>query len=162
MSLSEFEIYGQLFLAVVLGALVGLERRLSKKQAGMRTFALVSLGSAFFTLISISIAEQISDPIFFDISRIPSQIVLGVGFLGAGLIIFHKSHLMGLTTAAGLWVSAAIGMAVGFKLYSLAVFSTFLVFLVFIVFWFVEERFIGKWASAPYEENNNLDNPGNV
>ena len=162
MSLSEFEIYGQLFLAVVLGALVGLERRLSKKQAGMRTFALVSLGSAFFTIISNLAAEKFSFSNSFIISQIPSQIVLGIGFIGAGLIIFHRSHLVGLTTAAGLWVSAAIGMAVGFKLYSLAIFSTFLVFLVFIVFWFVEEKFIGKWESSPYGENKDLDNSSDV
>jgi len=141
------EIYGQLVLATVLGALVGLERNLSRKEAGLRTFALVSLGSALFTIISVLALEEFSAP-SFDVSRIPSQIVIGVGFIGAGLIIFHGSHLRGLTTAAGLWAASAIGMAVGFKFYSLAVFTTILVVLVFIVFWLVENRITKKLASA--------------
>jgi len=147
---SEIEIFGQLVLATILGAFVGLERELSKKAAGMRTFALVSLGAAFFTIISIMASEKFSDAKYlFDVSRIPSQIVLGVGFIGAGLIIFHRSQLRGLTTAAGLWVAAAIGMAVGFKIYLLAVFTTFLVVLIFVVFWFIENQLVKKLASKP-------------
>jgi putative Mg2+ transporter-C (MgtC) family protein len=142
------EFCGQLVLATLLGALVGLEREISKKAAGMRTFALVSLGAAFFTIISIMASEKFySGEYFFDIFRIPSQIVLGVGFLGAGLIIFHRSQLHGLTTAAGLWVAAAIGMAVGFKLYLLAVFTTFLVVLILVFFWFIEARIVKKLTS---------------
>lgn len=141
------EICGQLVLASVLGALVGLERELSKKAAGMRTFALVSLGAALFTIISVLAADKFSGP-NFDVSRIPSQIVVGVGFIGAGLIIFHRSRLMGLTTAAGLWAASAIGMAVGFKFYFLAIFTTILVVLVFVVFWLVENKITKKLASA--------------
>jgi len=152
MSGNEFEIFIQLALATILGALTGLERELSKKAAGMRTFALVSLGAAFFTIISIVMTEKFSGTnYFFDISRIPAQIVLGVGFIGAGLIVFYHSQLRGLTTAAGLWVAAAIGMAVGFKLYLLAIFTTFLTILIFVVFWFIEEKIVRKWASEPPE-----------
>jgi putative Mg2+ transporter-C (MgtC) family protein len=151
------EIFGQLALATILGALVGLERELSKKAAGMRTFALVSLGAALFTIISIIASEKFSDAKYlFDVSRIPSQIVLGVGFIGAGLIIFHRSQLRGLTTAAGLWVAAAIGMAVGFKIYLLAVFTTFLVVLIFVAFWFIESRLVKKLASKPPKDNQEL------
>jgi putative Mg2+ transporter-C (MgtC) family protein len=145
------EIFGQLVLATVLGALVGLERQLSKKSAGMRTFALVSLGAAFFTIISILAGEKFSLELY-NIALIPSQIVLGVGFIGAGLIIFHGSHLRGLTTAAGLWVSAAIGVSIGFGFYSLAIFATILIILVFVVFWFIEEKITKKFVEPPEQE----------
>ncbi len=149
-----FEVFGQLFLATILGALVGLERELSKKAAGMRTFALVSLGAAFFTIVSLTASESFLDTKYvFEVSRIPSQIVLGIGFIGAGLIIFHRSQIRGLTTAAGLWVAAAIGMAVGFKMYVLSIFVTLLVVLIFIVFWFIESRFIDKLATKPPKDN---------
>jgi putative Mg2+ transporter-C (MgtC) family protein len=151
MSGNEFEIFIQLALATILGVLTGLERELSKKSAGMRTFALVSLGAAFFTIISTLAFEKFPGS-NFDISRIPSQIVVGVGFIGGGLIIFYRSHLRGLTTAAGLWVAAAIGMAVGFKFYLLAIFTTFLTVLVFVFFWIIEEKIVRKWASEPPEE----------
>ena len=148
---NELEIFGQLALATILGALTGIERELAKKSAGMRTFALVSLGAAFFTIISTLAFEKIPGS-NFDISKIPSQIVVGVGFIGGGLIIFYRSHLRGLTTAAGLWVAAAIGMAVGFKFYLLAIFTTFLTVLVFVLFWVIEEKIVRKWASEPPEE----------
>ena len=149
------EFFGQLVLATVLGALVGLERELSKKAAGMRTFALVSLGAAFFTIISILAWEKFPGSNFI-LSQIPSNIVVGIGFIGAGLIIFHRSQLRGLTTAAGLWVAAAIGMAVGFKIYLLAISTTFLVVLVFVVFWFVENQLVKKLASKPPKDTQEL------
>ncbi len=152
MSGAEIENFGQLVLATILGALVCLERELSKKAAGLRTFSLVSLGAAFFTIISVLALEKFPTPGSFDVSKIPSQIVLGIGFIGAGLIIFHRSQVKGLTTAAGLWVAAAIGMAVGFKMYLLAIFTTFLVVLIFVVFWFVEDRLVRKLASKPPED----------
>jgi len=123
----------------------------------MRTFALVSLGAAFFTIISIIASEKFSaTPYLFEVSRIPSQIVLGVGFIGAGLIIFYHSQLRGLTTAAGLWVAAAIGMAVGFKIYTLAIFTAFLVVSIFIIFWFVENKLVKKLASKPPPDTQEL------
>ncbi len=107
------EIFGQLALATLLGALIGVERELARKTAGMRTFALVSLGSALFTIISqIAFVNFVGSS--FDPSRIASQVVVGIGFIGAGMIVLDKSHVRGLTTAAGLWVSAAVGMAVAY------------------------------------------------
>jgi len=146
------EIFGQLVLATVLGALVGLERNISKKEAGLRTFALVSLGSALFTVISVLASEKFSGP-NFNVSQIPSQIVIGVGFIGAGLIIFHGSHLKGLTTAAGLWAASAIGMAVGFKFYFLSIFTTVLVVLIFVVLWLFENKITKKLANTLPEED---------
>jgi putative Mg2+ transporter-C (MgtC) family protein len=150
------EIFGQLILATILGACVGLERELSKKAAGMRTFALVSLGAAFFTIISVLALEKFPYPINFDVSRIPAQIVLGIGFLGAGLIIFHRSQIKGLTTAAGLWVAAAIGMAIGFEFYLIAVFTTLLTVAIFVIFWFIEYRILRKFATTPPKDTQEL------
>lgn len=139
----NLEIFVRLFVAVILGGLIGLERQLAKKTAGLRTFSLVSLGSALFTVISIILSDKFPS---VDISRIPSQIITGVGFIGAGIIIFHGVHPKGITTAAGLWVSSAVGVASGFGFYSLAAFTTLLTILIFVVFWFFEEKFVKKIA----------------
>lgn len=136
----DIEFFGQLILAVFLGALIGLERSLAHKKAGMRTFAFVALGSALFSIISVSAA------LGFDPTRIAAQIVTGVGFIGAGIIIFSRSQLHGVTTAASLWLSSAVGMAVGFKFYIAAVFTTFLALLVLTIFWFIEEKLIQKFG----------------
>jgi putative Mg2+ transporter-C (MgtC) family protein len=144
----NLELFKQLFLAASLGAIIGAERRLAHKTAGMRTFALVALGSALFTVISVVAFADYAGRPGFDPSRIASQIVVGIGFLGAGLIIFKESKVRGLTTAAGLWVTAAIGMAVGYKLYSLAVFATILTLLIFLVLWFLEYKYLTR---VPFE-----------
>src|SRR3972149_1900574 len=119
----EWNIFLQLFIAAVLGGLLGLERALAGKTAGMRTFALVSMGSALFIIISEIIGSKYLGISAFDPIRVASQIIVGIGFLGAGLIIFKESKISGLTTAAGLWVSAGIGIAVGFNLYVIAIFA---------------------------------------
>src|SRR3989304_1086875 len=110
-SAENLEIFWQLTLAVLLGAAIGLERQLARKTAGMRTFALVSVGAALFSIISKYAFREFWGLPGFDPSRIASQVVVGIGFLGAGLIILRQDKIQGLTTAAGLWVSAAIGMA---------------------------------------------------
>lgn len=125
---SQTQIFFQLLLAAFLGALLGLEREYKKKEAGLRTYTLVSLAAAFFTIISFKSAELFLNQsgVNFDPSRIVGQIVLGVGFLGAGLIIYRQLHVEGLTTAAGLWLASAIGVAIGTGLYFPAVFVTLL------------------------------------
>lgn len=138
------EILGQLFLAIILGGLIGLERKIAKKPAGLRTYSLVSLGSALFCLISQLAFSQGSSS--YDPSRMASQIIVGIGFLGAGVILFHKSKIRGITTAASLWVTAGIGMAVGFKLYSLALLVTLLVLIILFIFWFIEDRLVRKYS----------------
>jgi len=97
---------GQLVLSMVLGGILGWQRHRTGKSAGIRTFAFVSVGSTLFTLISISM--QSGDP-----GRIAAQVLTGIGFIGAGTIIHKKDAVEGLTTAAGLWTVAAIGMAIG-------------------------------------------------
>lgn len=111
-----------LVLALVLGLIIGAEREFVRKEAGMKTYALVVFGAALFTLLSF-------DPNFPDPSHIVGQIVTGIGFLGAGIIIFHEK-VHGLTTAAGLWASAAVGVAVGLRYTTLAVVSTILILCV--------------------------------
>ncbi len=138
----------QLLLALLLGGLIGLERQLAKKPAGFRTYPLVCLGAALFTIISETMAFKYQtlsgNSLSFDPSRMASQIIVGVGFLGAGVIIFHRSKIHGITTAASLWVTAAIGMALGFKLFNLAVIATCLVLIVLIIFHFVEKSLVRK------------------
>ncbi|MDO8264835.1 MAG: MgtC/SapB family protein [Candidatus Parcubacteria bacterium] len=120
----QLKIVFQLLSAAFLGGLVGLEREYHRKGAGLRTYILVTVGAALFTIIALN--AFVDNPIV-DPSRIISQIVLGVGFLGAGLIIYRDAHIEGLTTAAGLWVVAGIGMAVGTELYFLAFFVCLMV-----------------------------------
>lgn len=122
-----------LALAVFLGMLIGAERLLVHKEAGMKTHALVSMGAALFVIISEVVAYKYASMFDFDPTRIASQVVVGIGFLGAGLIMLQGNRLSGLTTAGGMWVTSAIGMAAGFKLYSLATISTVLVLFIFIM-----------------------------
>ena len=123
----------KLAIAMGLGMLIGAERLMVKEAAGMKTHALVSIGSAVFVVISQMIAAQYGNVAGFDPSRVASQIIVGIGFLGASSIILQGSRLIGLTTAGGLWVTAGIGMAVGFGFYSLAVITTILVLFILVV-----------------------------
>ena len=136
----NWEILGQLFLAMVLAGFLGLERVLAGKVAGLRTFALVSMGSALLVIVSEQVSQRYLGLVDFDPLRMASQIIMGIGFLGAGLIIFREKKISGLTTAAGLWVSAGIGIAVGFKLYVIAIFAALLTLFVFTAMWFLESK----------------------
>lgn len=142
----QIQIICQLLLAAILGGAVGLEREYMKREAGFRTYSLTCLGASLFTIISFELFEKINRApgVSFDPSRIVQAIAVGVGFLGAGLIIYRRSHIEGLTTAAGLWAVAAIGVAVGVQLYLVAVFATFLAVGVLSGLRLVEERFLDK------------------
>jgi putative Mg2+ transporter-C (MgtC) family protein len=126
--LSTWEAVARLALAVLLGGAIGFERELREHEAGLRTHMLVSLGSALFTLVSIyAWADQTLSPrggLSVDPTRIAAQVVSGVGFLGAGTIIVRGLSVKGLTTAASLWVVAAVGMAAGAGFYVGAVGAT--------------------------------------
>lgn len=138
----ETELFIQLIVALLLGALLGFERLLAGKDAGMRTFGLVAVGSCLFIIIGESVLKEYGNTFGMDPLRMASSIVTGIGFIGAGLIIFQH-ELKGLTTAAALWVASAIGVAVGFKLYIIAMFTTFLTLFVCVGLWFVE-RYLEK------------------
>ena len=133
------EVIIRLLVAVGLGLVVGGERLFVRKEAGMKTHALVSLGSALFVIISEMIAIKYAGIGGFDPTRIASQVIVGIGFLGAGSIMFQDSKLRGLTTAGGLWVTAGIGMAAGFGFYSLAFITTVFVLFVLIAVYKFEE-----------------------
>ena len=115
----------RLLAAMAMGGLIGLERELRAKDAGLRTHFLVALGSALFTLVSqYGFGADLKDS-----SRVAAQVVSGIGFLGAGTIIFQKNVVHGLTTAAGLWVTAAIGLSCGTGMFAVAGATTVLVLL---------------------------------
>ncbi len=129
----EYEFILRIFTAAILGGLIGLEREYRSKEAGFRTHFLVALGAALFMIVSAYGFDDVhmSEAHRWDVSRIASQVVSGIGFIGAGTIIFRKSENMvsGLTTAAGVWVVAAIGLACGGGMYKLAIASTLLVLI---------------------------------
>ena len=130
---------GELGLALVLSALIGLEREVRQKNAGLRTHTLVGVGAALFMLISKYGFTDVLQPrlVVLDPSRVAAQIVTGVGFLGAGLIFVRRDSVRGLTTAASIWVTAAIGSAAGARLpllAVLAVLATGIYFLVAVAF----------------------------
>ena len=130
----QIQFLARLILAVFLGALIGIERGVSKKHAGMRTYSLVSLGASLFTIMSEITYQYFMNTyggtISYDPTRMISQIVVGVGFLGAGMVIVHRERIFGLTSAAGIWVSAAVGAAVGIGAYFLAISATILVLFI--------------------------------
>jgi len=136
----------RIFIAGVLGGLIGLEREYRAKEAGIRTHFLVALGSALFMIISQYGFEGVTAG-RFDVSRVAAQVVTGIGFIGAGTIIFQKNAVRGLTTAAGLWVTAAIGMACGGGLYVLAAVASIIVLIILEAMHFVLEKIGEKQMS---------------
>lgn len=150
---STFDIVLPLFVALLLGMIIGTERVWAHKTAGMRTYALVSMGSALFVLVSEEMVKIYSHYSGMNPLHIVAQIIVGVGFIGTGLIFTKDNKLMGLTTATGLWVSAGIGMACGFSLYSIAVVATALTLFIFTVLWFVEEQL----KKTKFFKNSNPD-----
>jgi putative Mg2+ transporter-C (MgtC) family protein len=139
---------GELGLALLLSAVIGLERELRQKDAGLRTHTLVGVGSALFMLISkygfTDVLEK--QMVVLDPSRVAAQIVSGIGFLGAGLIFVHRGSVRGLTTAASIWVTAAVGAAAGAGLWLLALVSVGIYLVVALVFPVVRRRL--PWAAT--------------
>jgi putative Mg2+ transporter-C (MgtC) family protein len=133
---------GELSLALLLSAAVGLEREIRQKDAGLRTHTLVGIGAALFMLISKYGFTDVLESrlVVLDPSRVAAQIVSGIGFLGAGLIFVRRDSVRGLTTAASIWVTAAIGAAAGAGLAVLAVLATGIYFLVALAFPAVTRR----------------------
>ena len=119
-----------LFIAACLGALIGLEREIAGKDPSLRTFALISLGSCIFSLLSVDVVKDMN---LGDPGRIAAQIVPGIGFIGAGTIFRSKHKVSGFTTAALMWVTAGIGMAVGFDKIDVAVSATLIALVITII-----------------------------
>ena len=124
--LSTLDIITRLVVAALLGAAIGLEREYRRKPAGVRTDVLVAVGTCVMTIVSIEIARFSASAEAIDVSRIVSQVLPGIGFIGAGTILQAKGHVEGLTTAASIWLVAGVSMAVGLGLFSLAIMAAVL------------------------------------
>lgn len=120
----------RIVISVLLGTVVGVERKFRYKEAGIRTHGIVALGSCLIMMVS---KYGFADSAHFDASRVAAQIVSGIGFLGAGMILYKREALRGLTTAAGIWATAGIGMCVGAGLYILAAGTTVIIVIVQVV-----------------------------
>lgn len=129
---TELEILFRIVLACICGLLLGLERTKHQKAAGVRTYVIVALGAVIFTIISkYGFLDVLNNEgVGVDVSRVACNIVTGVGFLGAGTILIRRDRIQGLTTSAGIWVIAAIGMAIGAGMYVIGGIATVLVLLV--------------------------------
>jgi putative Mg2+ transporter-C (MgtC) family protein len=133
----------RILCAAILGGFIGLEREYRAKEAGFRTHFLVGLGAAVFMILSKYGYDDVvkTELVRLDPSRIAAQVVSGIGFIGAGCIIFQKHVVRGLTTAAGLWVTSAIGLACGSGMYWLTVAATVLVVLCLETVSFIHNHF---------------------
>ncbi len=141
--MSVYEIIFKLALAGILGGLIGLERESLNRPAGLRTYTLVTVSSALAMIVSLDMYFQYYQTVNADPGRIAAQVISGIGFLGAGTIMREGATVRGLTTAAGLWVVACIGLAVGAGLYIPAIVTTILILFILIYFVEFEERFTG-------------------
>lgn len=130
----------KLLLSLVLGSMVGYERKRRGQSAGVRTFSLIAMGSTLAMILSIYVPQEYLGLKNGDPGRIAAQVVTGIGFLGAGAIIQMKGSVRGLTTAAGIWMVAAIGMSVGVGMYVVAVISTLLILVILVWLDKVEHR----------------------
>ena len=155
--LTTDDIIVRLLVAIALGAVLGLERTFAGKPAGMRTYAMAAIGACSFIIADLLASTSIfnvpgSNPIVIE-----QAVISGIGFIGAGLVIFQNNKVLGVTTAAGLWVAAAIGIASGFGYFTLAILSTGAAMLVFTVLKFIENaldrRFAYKGLDTEKEES---------
>ncbi|MDQ6906579.1 MAG: MgtC/SapB family protein [Chloroflexota bacterium] len=135
MALSEWDALIRVAVASGLTGLLGVEREMRRKEAGLRTFTLVGTGAAIFTVVGLLISGGTTDA-----TRIAAQVVTGIGFIGAGLIFRQGSHTKNLTTAAGVWAAAGIGMAAGAGLFILACGATVIVLFALTVYGAIERR----------------------
>ena len=137
----------KLVLSMLLGATIGIERRRKGQIAGMRTFALISMGATLAMLISIYIPQEYLGLKNGDPGRIAAQVVSGVGFLGAGAIIQMKGSVRGLTTAAGIWMAACLGLSVGAGMYLVSIIATLLIIFILVNIERIELRHNFLWES---------------
>ena len=141
--------FQKLLLAMILGGVIGTERALLAKQtAGTRTFGLVAMGACLFVLTGNFVSSHYIGVVNFDPTHMAAAVVSGIGFIGAGLIIFRGDTLHGVTTAAGLWIAAALGVSVGFGMYEVAIFAEVLTLIMFTGMWYVENKF-KHWVTMP-------------
>ncbi len=147
---TELHLLASLVLAALLGAFVGIDRSMAGKHAGMRTYALVSLGSCLFTLLSTLAAYQLAAFANVNPLQIAASVIIGIGFIGTGLAALPKlgsgEHSVEITTASGVWVVAAIGMACAYGFYILAIATTVLSLIIFSFFAHIEHWIVTGWG----------------
>ena len=137
----------KIVLSIMLGTIIGLEREIKSKFAGLKTHILVSLGACIFTILSIDAFPSVltENPNYIgDPARIAAQIVTGIGFIGGGTVLRHGGNIYGLTTAATLWLSASVGMACGSSQYKLAILSTLIAIFLLIIIRKLEKTFLSS------------------
>lgn len=153
--ISTIEIIIRIFLATILGGLIGIEREVNNRPAGLRTHVLVTLGSTLIMLISVDAFKAIGDGTLADPSRIAAQVVSGMGFLGAGTILRTGNNVTGLTTAASLWVSAGIGLGIGVGYYFATILTAAIVLLTLLSLRTLEKKVLkSKYKSVVILSSN--------
>jgi len=140
--LTDTQIIARLILSFILSGLIGLERQLHRRTAGLRTHILVSLGSCLIMLTSLYVFDIYSSRVGLDPARIAAGVITGIGFLGAGAIMRDQERVRGLTTAASLWVAAGLGLAVGCGFYLASILTTLLTLIALFLFRRMEEKVI--------------------
>ena len=139
---NDFQMIGRLLLTLFLSGLIGLERQVHRRDAGLRTHILVALGSCLIMLTSLYVFDIYKDKVSLDPARIAAGVITGIGFLGAGTIIREPEGVRGLTTAASLWVVSGIGLAVGVGFNRVAIYTTVLVLIVLHLFRYTEDHLL--------------------
>lgn len=139
----------RMFLSMLIGVVIGAERKRKGQIAGIRTFSLITMGACLAMLLSIYVPQEYMGLKNGDPGRIAAQVITGIGFLGGGAMIRAKGSVKGLTTAAGIWISAIIGMAVGVGMYFVAIGSTVLIMVVLVIFdWYEHWYRVGQESRA--------------
>ena len=156
LALSEWEMALRVVLAVALGAVIGIDREIDAQAAGFRTHVLVCLGAAVFGLISVHafdpfVTERARTNVNVDVARVASNVVVGIGFLGGGAILKYGATVRGLTTAASMWVTAAIGLAVGVGYYWAAVAATVAALAALVGF-----RYLRRWIRDRFSRQSEV------
>lgn len=154
MQLDIKDIIIRILMAVIIGGIIGYERELKSGTAGLRTHILVCLGATIVSLLQIEIGKQtiefielnekLYEVIKIDYGRLGSQVITGVGFIGAGAIIHNKGNIKGLTTAATLWVVACLGLSIGIGQYYISIFSTIIIVITLVFLKRIEDKFISR------------------
>ncbi|MDP2648440.1 MAG: MgtC/SapB family protein [Patescibacteria group bacterium] len=149
-----YVMFGKLLLAMLLGAVIGTERAVVAHQpAGTRTFGLVGMGACLLVLVASYVNSSYLGIVNFPPLQLIAGVVTGIGFIGAGLIITRGQSVHGITTAAGLWIVTAIGISVGFGLFSVALYTTLLTLVLLVGMWYVENRF-KQWFHEYQEDQS--------
>ncbi len=154
--LTDLQVTMRLVSSVMLSGLIGFERQISRRTAGLRTHILVSLGSCLIMLTSLHIFDIYKNIAPLDPARIAAGVITGVGFLGAGAIMVQGQGVKGLTTAASLWTVAGIGLAVGCGFFSAAIVTTILTLTVLFFLRYIEGMMIGKEDKLKGGEGNGV------